>query len=844
MKTFNRSLCIVKGYDQTRDGKMKCDLHVHSRYSKRASTWLMQRAGCAESYTEPIDLYRFARQRGMDAVTVTDHNCIQGCLDIIHLPNVFISSEITSYFPKTDAKVHILVYDITEKQFEEINRIRKNVFDLVAFLRSENITHALSHPFYRVNDIFDIDHFEKCLLLFDKFEISGDIDVSVNHLMRQVIDNLDQNTIQELSDRHGIEPACDKPWQKSYIGGSDDHSSLNIAFTYTQVVGAKNVNQFIDGIEKGRTVVRCPHPANPNTFAHAMYGVAYQYYYNKFGVGRYRERSLLVRFLDRMLHTQPMRVKIWNRMVYHWRNRKTRKRDVDRASITELIQYEAQRMIEEDPQLKSMLKLGHASSCEADMHWFRFVNEVGNRMLAHLGAQVVKSVYGGNPFNMFQTLGSAGALYTLLSPYFVSYSMYCGKKKFSRKVAKKFNVQTDFGKDRISVGLFTDTFHEINGVAKMLQEELTLARKMGKDLTVITCPTDQKCPNQPGLKYFDPVGVHSIPEYPEVKAAFPPLLSMMHYCYEQGFTHIHAATPGPIGLAAIVIAKVLKLGLFTTYHTAIPQYAKVLTGDRSVEGLAWRYMLWFYDQADVVFSPSKSTAAELIEKGIDFHKIKIIPRGVDTRFFSPEKKLRNIKLPDGIKFLYVGRVSKEKDLPLLVEAFKKLNRTRKDVNLIVVGEGPYLEQMKNELEGFNVLFPGYLKGDDLAGVFAQSDLFVFPSTTDTFGNVVLEAQASGLPLIVTDKGGPCENMIDSKTGIIIPGADQEALYTAMLEMIKEPKKLSKMGKNAYEYASKRDYHRAFGQYWQMYQMEKPAGSKRNIMDVFSDLDIKQSNKVK
>lgn len=799
---------------------MKVDLHVHSEFSKRPSNWILQKVGCSESYTDPVSLYQSAKKRGMTAVTITDHNCIEGCREISHLPDTFTGCEVTSYFPEDGCKVHILVYQLSEAQFDVIDQKRENIYELVKYLQAEDLVYAQSHPLYKVNDKFSVEHFEKCLLLFKILELNGDHDVQINDILRQICSELTPEDIELLSSKHGIEPGFEKPWEKYHIGGSDDHSSLTMCFNYTEVPGARTVEQFWEGVRQGLAVVHCPHPGTPLTLAHNLYGVAYQFYNNKLRIGKHHERSVLIRFLDRMLQTRPKKEPaLWNQMVYQWKRRKNRRpRESTSSSLSELLQYEAQKLIEGDKGLKSMLTLGHTFSKKPDQHWFRFVNKISNKMLEHLGSHVVHQLSGGNPFDIFHTLGSGGALYTLLAPYFVTFSMYSSDKRFSEEVAGSFELDSEYLTERLSVGHFTDTYHEINGVARMLQEELEMARQMGKDLTLITCPTkpEDKKPEQ-GLKYFDPVAVHSLPEYPEVKTCVPPLLDMLKYCYDQKFTHIHAATPGPLGLSAIAMAKVLKLPLYTTYHTAIPQYARYLTGDSSIEGLAWRYILWFYDQANIIFVPSKATGGELVERGIAPEKIRVIPRGVDTQKFRPENKCQTLNLPSGLKLLYVGRVSKEKDLPVLAGAFRKLSAKHKDIHLIVVGDGPYLDEMKQTMKGCPCVFTGYLTGDDLTGVFAMSDLFVFPSTTDTFGNVVLEAQASGLPIVVTDKGGPCENLIPGQTGLVVEGGSERAFFEAVNKLISDRDMLKEMRSRAYDYAHGRDYHEAFEQYWQLYQ---------------------------
>src|SRR3974390_2217763 len=125
---------------------MKIDLHVHSRFSTRPSQWVLQKIGCHECYTKPEDIYTIAKQRGMDWVTITDHNNINGCLEIAHLPNTFISEEVTSYFPEDGCKVHVLVYNIDQEYHREVQKLRENIYAMAEYLQQENIPHTLAHP--------------------------------------------------------------------------------------------------------------------------------------------------------------------------------------------------------------------------------------------------------------------------------------------------------------------------------------------------------------------------------------------------------------------------------------------------------------------------------------------------------------------------------------------------------------------------------------------------------------------------------------------------------------------------------------------------------------------------
>ncbi len=247
-----------------------------------------------------------------------------------------------------------------------------------------------------------------------------------------------------------------------------------------------------------------------------------------------------------------------------------------------------------------------------------------------------------------------------------------------------------------------------------------------------------------------------------------------------------------------------------------------LTGDASLEEATRTYMSWFYKQMDVVYAPSQAIAAELEGLGVEPRAIRVYPRGVDTARFDPAKRngfYEQWTTATTVKLLYVGRVSREKDLDVLATAFRQTCRDMPghDLRLIVVGDGPYRAEMEEELAGLPVLFTGVLDGEDLAEAYASADLFVFPSTTDTFGNVVLEAQASGLPVIVSDQGGPMENIEPEQTGIVVAGRDAADLARAMVELCSNPGRIKSMGERARVFAEQRAFGAAFLATWDMYK---------------------------
>jgi glycosyltransferase involved in cell wall biosynthesis len=789
----------------------------------RPSQWILQKLGCPECFTEPAEVYRIARRKGMDLVTITDHNTISGSAEIAHLPGTFISEEVTTYFPEDGCKAHVLVYDINDGIHREIQRVRENIFDLVHYLAETGIVHVLAHPLYSVNDKLSIEHFEKFLLLFSNFELNGARDDYQNQAIRLILENLSPETIDKLIDRHRIVPCFHEPWRKGLTGGSDDHSSLNIARRHTVVGGARTLKEFLLGVEQRRTST-VGEGSTPQVMSHNIYGIAYQYYKRKLNFESDINKDILLRFLDRCLQAdaEPDE-KLITRLIYSWRKRKVPKQ-LAGPRIQDLLRFEAQKLLQNDPDLMGIAQNGIGATANRAQRWFNFVNQVSNKVMVHFWDSLLGNLSGAQILNMFQSLGSAGAAYTILAPYFVTFSVFSRDRHFSTAVMEDFAVEKSGAEGSarpVKIAHFTDTFHEINGVALTISHQLELAQKTGKDLTVITCDAETR-PARAGLMNFSPIGAYGFPEYPEQKMFLPPFLDMLNFCYEKGVTQIHAATPGPLGLAALAIAKIMKIPISGTYHTAIPQYAHILTGDPSIEELVWKYTTWFYDQLNMILVPSESTERELTGKGIDPKKIRLFPRGVDTERFHPsrrnEKFLKErFNAGDGPKVLYVGRISKEKDLHVLARAFIDLTLTIEDVELVIVGDGPYLNELKDLLAGSPCIFTGFLEGDELSTIYASCDLFAFPSATDTFGNVVLEAQASGLPVIVTNSGGPHENMTPNKTGLVVPAGEAETLLGALKFLLSDPARLKEMGKAARLSMENRSYEGAFDETWQLYQ---------------------------
>jgi glycosyltransferase involved in cell wall biosynthesis len=269
---------------------------------------------------------------------------------------------------------------------------------------------------------------------------------------------------------------------------------------------------------------------------------------------------------------------------------------------------------------------------------------------------------------------------------------------------------------------------------------------------------------------------------------FVPRLSVyLQRAREDRIDLIHLTTPGPIGLAAMHTAWRLQLPMVGSFHTDLAAYTAVLSGSRRLGVLMREYMRWVYGKCSRVLVPSEATRGLLVDAKTPADRIEIWRRGVDVSLFSPERRSREQRSQWHVSdnrpaLLYVGRLSREKGLGLLPVLQRRLHERHFEHRFIIVGDGPMHAELERQMP--DAVFTGSLSRQAVADVFASADAFVFPSRTDTAGNVVLEAQASGLPVVVSGAGGPCENMIDGSTGVVCGQTDPDAWADAIIRLMR------------------------------------------------------------
>jgi glycosyltransferase involved in cell wall biosynthesis len=252
---------------------------------------------------------------------------------------------------------------------------------------------------------------------------------------------------------------------------------------------------------------------------------------------------------------------------------------------------------------------------------------------------------------------------------------------------------------------------------------------------------------------------------------------------------IVVSTPGPVGLLGLGIGRLLGVPVHMIYHSDFGEQVKHIASDESISDLVESLNRWVYGLADEVLVPTEEYRGVLEQRGYRLKSSDVFRRGIDLETFAPtygaSQLLRaRFGFDSAPVLLYVGRVSHEKGIGFLLDVYERLLEKGAVANLLVVGDGPYRAELEERTRGMErCVVAGAVDNAELPNIYAGSDLLVFPSTTETFGMVVLEAHACALPAAVSDVGGPQEIVVDGVTGRVLPAGDETAWVDAIREVL-------------------------------------------------------------
>jgi glycosyltransferase involved in cell wall biosynthesis len=751
----------------------KVDLHVHSCYSDHPSEWFLQRLGANESYTNPETVYAAAKAQGMDFVTLTDHNDIRGALALRerHPDDTFISVEATCYFPEDGCKVHILVYDLDQAAFAELERIRTDIYAVRDFLAARNLAHAVAHATYAVNDKLTRAHLEKLILLFNVFEgINGSRARASNAGWMAVLGALTPEHLAALQLRHGIAPTGATPWRKSCTAGSDDHAGLFIGHTWTEAAGATPA-AFVATVRAGHSQPAGRHN-DYRTLAFALYKIAYDFSRARGGKS---SGSLLAQLTEIIFGRGSLSLRNRLRMQKIRAFRQPNEVTLHERIVAMIDVVQANRHLPVDARFTLV---------------YRNLAGVVDTFFVLFASALARSLKDGDVIGIVQNLATSLPGVFLSIPFFSTLHHMCQGRPLLNEMLNEYQPAAAQTAKRVL--WFTDTLTDLNGVAVMLHAIAHAAGNVQHTVRMVTAapPGQVSEKHVPNLLVLPSVYEFPLPHYEIFAVRVPSLLQSLELLCNFEPDEIVISTPGPVGLLGLVLGRLLKVKSTGIYHTDFVAQAGTIIDDDSLIMLCDSVTRWFFTAMDEVRVPTQEYIRILEARGFERRRLRLLPAAVATNVFYPRHNARQRVqerhgVPDGVTLGYVGRLAQDKNLDFLAEVYLALCHRCPAVNLLIVGEGPHAATLQARLAGApRVRFIGAVAHQQLPEFYSACDFFLFPSVADTFGMAVLEAQACGVPALVSDKGGPQEIVVHGVTGAVVPVDAAEHWVRHLEELIR------------------------------------------------------------
>jgi glycosyltransferase involved in cell wall biosynthesis/predicted metal-dependent phosphoesterase TrpH len=751
----------------------RVDLHCHSSASELSRLGVQRAVGLPECATPPEEVYELAKRRGMDFVTITDHDTIDGVLRIADRSDVLISEELTAHFRGEPQAVHVLCYGITPEDHEWLQAHNHDIEECAGYMHEREIVCALAHPYYTVAAPLTPRHRRRLVDLFAIWEVRNGARAR----------ELNRPAAIYIATHDGIG-----------IGGSDDHAGVDIGRTFTETPRADSPAELLAHLRVGRTRARGDQ-GSAAKWAHAAIALAAR----TLGSGSARapgsgSAEALGSSSTRALGSGPAEALGSGpggaspasapnpdpRAVLRMAERLLREGDARHGAVgSDLTPADARSLLhawlaavglDELDERGLIAYMQDERFTHADLH--RRACRAHERKLRAAVESVVQAIADPSPpaeSGGIDAIGAAMAVFEgcIAAIPYAPAAAFLGSEK-----AKLDSREGEAPR----VAIMADGIGSTHGVSRTIAE-IRQRGVPGFEIEVIG--TDPEVDRR-----LSAVAELDVPFYPGLRIGVPGLPAAVETLAEGSFDAIHVCSPGPVGVAGALVARALGLPLIGSYHTELTSYAGLRSGEVRLADAMAMAVGAFYGACDIVLSPSPASDEALREIGIGAERTARWDRGVDTARFDPALR-GQLALAGELNVLYAGRITREKGADLLAEAFLDARSRDPRLHLVLAGGGPEQERLRERVGEEHATFLGWLQGIELARAYASADMFLFPSSTDTFGQVILEAQASGLPVVAVAAGGPLSLVEDRVSGLLsAPRAD--ALAECVLELAGSP----------------------------------------------------------
>jgi glycosyltransferase involved in cell wall biosynthesis/predicted metal-dependent phosphoesterase TrpH len=712
----------------------------------------------------------------MDFVTITDHDTIDGCLEIADRGDVFISEELTAWFWGEPQAVHVLCFGITPDDHARLQELNRDLESCAEYLHSHEIACSLAHPFYAVEAPLTPAHRRQLAQLFPVWETRNGSRARELNMPAAI-----------YVETHG----------GTGTGGSDDHAGVDIGRTFTETPPAATPEEFLRHIRRGRAEAR-GEQGSAAKWAHAAMALATRALdeaptpennatylpdgrettADKEGRGGAVRADAILKIAERVMSEGDTR-----------RGEVTA--DLGPEDARGLLDaFVASVGVEPGRPLIDYMQADEFSHAELA----RRARRVHEQRLRLVVAETLETLESGlEPSELaVHAMATGRNLFQAAIPAipYAPAAAFLGREK--AKLAPS--------EGPMRVALIADAIGGVHGVTRTIERVRELGVP-GYEVEVIGTDSDVD-------RRLPAVAEVDVPFYAGLEIGIPSLPAMVEALAEGRFDAIHVTAPGPAGLMAALIARIMDLSVLGSWHTELAAYAGLRSASPELERGVDGALSIFYRHCRRVLSPSPASDESLARLGVQRALIGRWGRGVDTSRFDPALRDED-RYPGEIRVLYAGRLTKEKGADLLVESFLRAYAVDPRLHLLLAGGGPEEEMLRERL-GQQATFLGWLEGDELARAYASADMFLFCSRTDTFGQVLVEAGASGLPVVAVDEGGPSSIVVDGETGRLCD-PEPALLAAAIHQLADSPAWRAKLGRRGREAAGARTWEASMSQ---------------------------------
>ncbi len=603
----------------------RADLHVHSRYSDTSGNAGIRALRSAESFTDPVELYHAQRARGMDFVTITDHNSLAGSLAIAHLPGTFLSAELDSWFPEDDVRVHVVALGIDEATFATANAARENVHDLVAVLREANVAHYLAHPLFDMSGRLTPESVERMLLLFNVLEgRNGARTDRCNGLLRAIVAALTQEQLEAMAERQGIEPYGAAPWHKALTGGSDDHSGLFSASAYTVAEGDGTAAGFLRAVAAGE----CDHggaDGDARLLAHSIYAASFWKIREILRLDEQETRKRALGLLRKGFGRIGREVPVLEKTVQGVRSIAPglyRDGDARGPAWEGLLDRELGSLVADPDGLNAV------DAKELNRRLFVVAQRLADDVMSlHLRALLDRGPRMGLRRRL-QSLFAVGMVAFLELPYYIGWSFQSRDRTLQEELRAYFlGERRHTRREKVAV-LCASAPQEVHARAADAHPAEVAPSRHDVDVTLLTCSVDSE-PAAAGAVDFRALAWRPSLNGEGPDWVVPPLVEVVDYIEEEGFTAIHTDSAAGQGLVALAAARLLHLPVTGAVD---PDGLEAPHGPGDLAGrLRRRYKVWFYGRLDEAYAPTRAAARALLEAGVEPSRVTLLPAPEEPR---------------------------------------------------------------------------------------------------------------------------------------------------------------------------------------------------------------------